>query len=75
MENAFSYRFHSKANRKRIGSSKSNKDFQNSPPFERSACFYVTISENFKRFHYFNFETDFLENRNLFQKTGVPFFI
>ena len=49
-------------------------DFQNSSPFERSACFYVTINENFERFQYFNFETDFLENENLFQKTGVPFF-
>ena len=44
------------------------------PPFERSACFYVTVSESFKRFQYFNFETNFLENENLFQKTGVPFF-
>ena len=26
------------------------RDFQNDPPFERSACFYVTISESFKRF-------------------------
>ena len=26
------------------------RDFQNSPPFERSGCFYVAISENFKRF-------------------------
>ena len=43
-------------------------DFQNSPPFERSACFYVIISESFKRFQYFNFETNFLENTNLFQK-------
>ena len=50
------------------------RDFQNSPPFERSACFYVTISESFKRFQYFNFETNFLENENLFQKTGVLFF-
>ena len=50
------------------------KDFPNSPPFERSACFYMTISENFKRFQYFNFETDFLENENLFQKTGAQFF-
>ena len=49
-------------------------DFQNSPPFERSAYFYVRISESFKRFQYFNFETNFLENENLFQKTGVPFF-
>ena len=38
------------------------------------ARFYVTISGNFERFEYFNFETDFLENENLSQKTGVPFF-
>ena len=50
------------------------RDFQNSPPFERSASFYVRISESFKRFQYFNFETDFIENENFFQKTGVPFF-
>ena len=49
-------------------------DFQNSPLFERSACFYVTISVNFERFQYFNFETDFLKKENLFQKTGVPYF-
>ena len=34
----------------------------------------MTISVNFERFQYFNFETDFLENENLFQKTGVPVF-
>ena len=51
------------------------RDFQNSPPFERSLCFYMTISEDFKHFQYFNFEIDFLENKNLFQKTGVQFFI
>ena len=51
-----------------------NRDFQNSPPFEKSACFYVTICENFKRFQQFNVETDFLENENLCQKTGVPSF-
>ena len=50
-------------------------DFQNSPPFERSACFYITISESFKLFQYFSFETNFLENENLFQKTGVPFLV
>ena len=35
-----------------IGSSKKNgaMDFQNSPPFERSTCFYVIISENSERF-------------------------
>ena len=32
------------------------------------------ISENFEDFQYFNLETDFLENENYFQKTGVPFF-
>ena len=52
----------------------SARDFQNSPPFGRSACFYVTISEKFKRFQYFNFETDFLENENYFQKSGRLFF-
>ena len=50
------------------------KDFENSPPFQRSACFYVTISGNFERFQYFNFEADFLENENLFHKTGEAFF-
>ena len=49
-------------------------DFQISPLFERLACFYVTISGNFERFQYFNFDTGFLKNKNLFQKTGVPFF-
>ena len=51
-----------------------SRDFQNSPPFERSAYFYVKISGKFKCFQYFNFETDFLENENLFQETGGLFF-
>ena len=34
----------------------------------------MTNSENFERFQYFNFETDFLENGNFFQKTRVPLF-
>ena len=49
------------------------RDLQNSPPFERLVCFYMIISVFFERFQYFNSETDFLENENLFQKTGVPF--
>ena len=49
-------------------------DFQNSPQFERSACFYVTISGNFERFQYFKFETNFLEIKSPFQKTKVLFF-
>ena len=35
----------------------------------------MTISENFEHFQYFNYETDFLENENFFQKTGVPFLV
>ena len=35
----------------------------------------MIISESFKRFQYFNFEKNFLENENLFQKTVVPFFV
>ena len=46
----------------------------NSPPFERSACFFETNSESFKRFQLFNSETNFMENKKLFQKTGVFFF-
>ena len=59
-----------------IFSSKSGTmDFQNSPPFERSASFYVTISGNIEQFQYLNFETDFLENEKLFQKTGYHFLV
>ena len=51
------------------------RDFQNSPPFGRSACFFfVTISENLKHFLYINFNSNFLQSKNVFQKTGVPFF-
>ena len=35
----------------------------------------MTISGNFERFQYFNFETDFLENENLFLKTGEHFLV
>ena len=33
----------------------------------------MTISDSSKRFQYFNFETNFLENENLIQKAGVRF--
>ena len=62
-------RYYFKANRKCIGFSKnSTRDFQNSASFERLACFSVTIPGNFERFQYSNFETNFLKNKNLFQK-------
>ena len=35
----------------------------------------MRISGNFERFPYLNFEIDFQENENLFQKTGVPFLV
>ena len=60
---------------KELGSSRKRYlCFQNSLPFKRSACFYVTISGNLERFQYFNFKTDFLENKNLFEKIRVPLF-
>ena len=46
---------------------------KNSLPFERSACFYVTIAGNFECFQYFNFYTKFLKSANSFLKTGVRF--
>ena len=50
-------------------------DFLNSPPFEKSACFYVMISENFEHLQYFNFETDFLENKTFFKKLEYHFLV
>ena len=35
---------------------------------------YVTVTENFERFQYLNFETYFLKIENLFQKNGRSFF-
>ena len=68
-ENAFFQRFHFKFNRNNTDSSKNGtRDFQNSPPFERSACFYVAITGCFERFQYFNIETNFLTMKLLSQK-------
>ena len=67
----FSQRFYFQEKRKSLGFSKDcTMDFQNSPLFERSACFYVVISENFEHFQYFNFDTDFLEHEIFFQQTN-----
>ena len=35
----------------------------------------MTITVNFEGFQYFDFETDFLGNENLFRKTGLPFIV
>ena len=37
--------------------------------------FYKRISRSFERFQHFNFETDFLENENLFQKLKYYFLV
>ena len=51
------------------------RDSEDSPLFERMACFYATITWNFERFQYFNSETSFLKNTNPFQKTGIMFLV
>ena len=35
----------------------------------------MTISESFKRFQYFNFKTNFLENENFFEKLEYRFLV
>ena len=35
----------------------------------------MTINQNFEHFQYFNFETDFLENENFFQKLEYRFLV
>ena len=52
---------------------KGTRYFQNSPLFERLTCFYVTISGNFERFQYFNFEKNFLEK--FFKKLEYRFLV
>ena len=49
------------------------RNFQNSPPFDRSTSFYAAMTGNFKHFQCFNFESNFLKNENFYQKTGVHF--
>ena len=56
LEKAFSQRFHFKPiERAYVLLKNGTRYFQNSPPFERSACFYKKISGNFERFQCFNF--------------------
>ena len=67
-ENAFSQRFHFKANRKSVGSTKA--------ALGTSGIFYVTITGNYESLQYFNFETNFLKKRKpFFKKTRVKFVV
>ena len=63
-KNVFSKRFYFKANRKSKGSSKKTILWI----FGIFGIFYVTVAGNFECFQYFNFETNFLKNENLFLK-------
>ena len=58
--------FLKKAERAQVLLKSGTRDFQNSPLFDRSTCFYVTVIKNFECFQHLNSETDFLENENLF---------
>ena len=47
---------------------KSTRDFQNRSLFERSPCFFVTISENFKRFNTLTLKQTFWKTKTFFKK-------
>ena len=73
-EKAFSQRFHFKGSRKSIVFSKKRCQgflkialHLRDQPYG-SVSFYVTITGNFERFQYFNFEKNFLKNANPFHK-------
>ena len=73
----FFLEFHFKANRKSIGSSKKVLEIFLLRIALRLRDWHVFMWQSLKiekRFQYFKFETDFLENENHFQKTAVPFF-
>ena len=50
-------------------------DFQNSPPYERSACFYLTISESFKRSNTLTLIQTFWKAKTLFKKLEYLFLV
>ena len=71
LENTFSLRFRFKITRKSIDSS---RDFQNSSPFNRSACFYLTISGNYEHFLYFQkTEYRFLVESTKIENASFPY--
>ena len=65
-----------KAKRKSIGSSKKGaRDFENSPLFQRLACLYVTITENFERFQYSTLKQIYWKLQTLFKKLEHDFLV
>ena len=62
-ENASLQRFYLKSTERFYASLKNgNRNFQNSPPFKRSACFYVTTTGDFERFQFLSSKIIFLKN-------------
>ena len=77
LKNAFSRRFHFQDNRKSIGSSKKTvlEIFKIALRLRDRHVFMWRSVKILSIFSiYFNFETNFLENENFFQKTGGLFF-
>ena len=77
LKSAFSRRFHFQANRKSIGSSKKTvlEIFKIALRLRDRHVFMWRSVKILSIFSiYFNFETNFLENENFFQKTGALFF-
>ena len=72
-ENVFSQRFYFKANRKTLCySEKWYQGFlKQHSPFQRSTCFYATITGDFERFQHLNFETSFLKKLKFFLKNWI----
>ena len=77
LKNAFSQRFHFNTSRMSIGSSKKRfQGFSKQPPFKRSAWFYLTISEHFKRFQYFiTLKQIFWKTKTFFKKLEYCFLV
>ena len=50
------------------------RDFENSPPFERFACFFVRITGKFQRFQYFNLKQFFWKKAKPFPKNWSTVF-
>ena len=53
----------------------STRDFQNGPPFERSACFYLTIIENFNVFNTLTLKPIFSKTKIFSKKLEFRFLV
>ena len=51
------------------------RDFQNSPPFERLACLYVTITENLSVFKTLSLKQIFWKKKTFFKKLEYRFLV